>query len=53
VWVTQKGQKAEKIRDFPCRRLKIRASRIALFFDILIDFSTSLDIFGRILGAAF
>jgi hypothetical protein len=42
--------KAQKIRDFPCKPAKNRAFRIAIFFDILMDFLTSLDLLGYTLG---
>jgi hypothetical protein len=45
--------KAQKIKEFPCPRRLFGAFRIAIFFDILTDFSTPCDIFGRILGADF
>jgi hypothetical protein len=50
VKVTQKGEKAEKIRDFSCNEAKFQGFRIAIFLEILTDFLTSLDIFGHTLG---
>jgi hypothetical protein len=43
----------QKINEFPCRHRFFRAFRIAISFDILMDFSISLDIFGRSLGTDF
>jgi len=44
----EKG-KAQKINDFPCKQRLFGAFRIAIFLDILMDFYTSLDIFGHTL----
>jgi hypothetical protein len=50
VKVRREKEKAKKTRDFPCKNAKFQAFQIAIFFGILMDFMTSLDIFGHTLG---
>jgi len=48
--VRREKEKAQKIKDFPCKTQKNQAFRISIFFDILTDSYTSRDIFGHNLG---
>jgi hypothetical protein len=50
VKITQKGENAEKIGDFPCKSVKFMPFWIMIFYDVLIDFSIPFHIFGHTLG---